>query len=210
VAQLCANCGAKVSSWTGVCPECGADPRTGKPLSRVPPAASSGEPRVRDPIAPARTATASVPVIVRVSPIVVRDYPIDLRAARPERSSRLWAALTILWIKFVALIPHFFILTFLAIAQFAVALVAQLVVAVKGEYPPGMHAFVVGVLRWQTRVSAFIFSLTDRYPPFSLKGDDAYPIDVVVERPACSNRLYALATVLVEFLAVAGAISLLI
>lgn len=136
------------------------------------------------------------------------DYPIDLRVRRPERSSRGWAALTILLIKFVALIPHFVILFFLGIAQVAVAFIAQVVCAVKGVYPPGMFAFVAGVLRWNTRVVAFTLSLTDRYPPFSLQPDDSYAVDVVLEPPARSSRAYALFTVLVEIVFVALLVSL--
>ena len=136
------------------------------------------------------------------------DYPIDVRADYPERSSRGWAVLTILLIKFLALIPHFFVLIFLGIAQFFVALVAQVVVAVNGEYPPGMFDFVVGVLRWGTRVAAFILSLNDRYPPFTLQRVDDYPVDVAVERPARSSRMYALFTVIVELIFFAGAITL--
>ena len=140
--------------------------------------------------------------------MATNDYPIDVRATYPERSSRGWAALTILLIKFLALIPHFFVLIFLGIAQFFVALVAQVAVAVSGEYPPGMFDFVAGVLRWGTRVAAFILSLDDRYPPFTLRPVDDYPVDVVVHRPAQSSRLYALFTVIVELLFLAGAITL--
>ena len=136
------------------------------------------------------------------------DYPIDVRADYPERSSRGWAVLTILLIKFLALIPQFFVLIFLGIAQFFVALVAQVVVAVNGEYPPGMFDFVAGVLRWGTRVVAFILSLTDRYPPFTLQPVADYPVDVAVERPAQSSRMYALFTVIVEVIFIAGAITL--
>lgn len=88
------------------------------------------------------------------------DYPVDVRADYPETSSRGWAALTIFWLKFFALIPHFVVLALLGIAQWVVALVAQFVVAFKGEYPPGMYEFVVGVLRWQTRVTMFLLSST--------------------------------------------------
>jgi Domain of unknown function (DUF4389) len=134
------------------------------------------------------------------------DYPIDLRADYPERSSRLWAVLTIFWIKFLAIIPHGIILIFLGIAQFLVALIAQFVVAFKGEYPAGMHEFVTGVLRWQTRVTAFVLSVNDRYPPFSLRPIDDYPIDVVAERPEEPSRAYAAFTIVVQILAVAGGI----
>jgi hypothetical protein len=129
------------------------------------------------------------------------DYTVDLRADHPERSSRGWAVLTIFWIKFLALIPHAVILVFLGIAQWVVALVAQFVVAFKGEYPPGMYAFVVGVLRWQTRVTTFLFSLNDRYPPFTLQPRDDYPADVVAERPAEPSRAYAAFTIVVQILA---------
>src|SRR5450756_2065259 len=142
--------------------------------------------------------------------MALNDYPINVRADYPERSSRGWAALTILLIKFLALIPHFFLLIFLGIAQFFVALVAQVAVVINGEYPPGMFAFVTGVLRWVTRVSAFILSLSDRYPPFTLQPVDDYPVDVVVERPARSSRLYALFTVIVEVVFIATMIALVV
>jgi len=137
-----------------------------------------------------------------------RDYPIDVRVAYPERSSRGWAALTILLIKFLALIPHFIVLLFLGIAQFFVALVAQVAVAINGEYPPGMFDFVAGVLRWGTRVAAFIVSLDDRYPPFTLQPVSDYPVDLELRRPAQSSRLYALFTVIVEVIFIAGAATL--
>ena len=140
--------------------------------------------------------------------MALNDYPINVRADYPERSSRGWAALTILLIKFLALIPHFFILIFLSIAQFFVALVAQVAVVISGEYPAGMFAFVTGVLRWGTRVTAFILSLSDRYPPFTLQPVDDYPVDVAVERPAQSSRLYALFTVIVELVFIAAMIAL--
>lgn len=138
----------------------------------------------------------------------VRDYPVDVRADYPERSSRLWAVLTIFWIKALALIPHGIVLIFLGIAQFFVALVAQFVIAFRGEYPAGMHGFVTGVLRWQTRVSAFFFSVTDRYPPFSLEARPDYPVDVVAERPAQPSRGYAVATIVVEILAIIGGVAI--
>src|SRR6202163_1071276 len=37
------------------------------------------------------------------------------------------------------------------------------------SYPKGLFRYVVGVLRWQNRVTAYAFTLvTDQYPPFSL------------------------------------------
>jgi len=132
------------------------------------------------------------------------DYPIDFRADRPESSSRGWAALTILLIKLFALLPHFFVLFFLDLAQAVVAVIAQLGVLINGRYPTGMFDFVAGVLRWNTRVQAFVYSLSDQYPPFALKPDDDYAVDVVIERPATSSRVYAAFALVVETLVLAG------
>lgn len=138
------------------------------------------------------------------------DYRIDYRVDYPERSSRGWAILTILLIKFIALIPHFIALIFLGIAQAIVAIVAQVVVAARGEYPAGMFEFVTGVLRWSTRVTAFVLSLTDRYPPFTLKSGSDYPVDVVAERAPSYSRLYAVLTLVVEVIVIAVGLGLLV
>jgi len=124
-------------------------------------------------------------------------YPIAVRIEPMARNSRLWAVLAILSIKFIALIPHFIVLAILGIAQFVAFVIAQIVVLVNGTYPPALYGFVTGVLRWELRVGAFLLSLTDRYPPFSLESRDDYPIDLQAEYPARSNRLLAGLTVLV-------------
>jgi Domain of unknown function (DUF4389) len=38
-----------------------------------------------------------------------------------------------------------------------------------GRWPEGLRSFVVGVIRWGTRVSAYFLLLTDKHPPFSLE-----------------------------------------
>ena len=42
-----------------------------------------------------------------------------------------------------------------------------------GSFPRGLHRFVVGVLRWHARVTAYVTSLTDAYPPYSFDEDAA-------------------------------------
>ena len=50
-----------------------------------------------------------------------------------------------------------------------VTILAWLLILLTGRYPQGLFEFVVGVLRWGTRVGAYAFLLTtDRYPPFRL------------------------------------------
>lgn len=97
-------------------------------------------------------------------------YPVDLVITRPERSSRFYALLTILFLvpKLIILVPHLVILWFLQIAMFAATILAQFAVLFTAAYPTSFFNFAVGVQRWQVRVNAFLFGLTDRYPPFSL------------------------------------------
>ena len=96
-------------------------------------------------------------------------YPVRLEADYPEKSSRGLALLAILFfIKGLLLIPHIIVLYVLGIATFVVAVIGYWAVLITGRYPKGMYNFVLGVTRWQTRTSLWLFGLTDKYPPFSL------------------------------------------
>ena len=72
-------------------------------------------------------------------------------------------------VKWFLAIPHFIVLFFLDIAAIVVVVIAWFAILFTGRYPEGMFDFVVGVMRWSLRVTAYAFLLvTDRYPPFSL------------------------------------------
>ena len=61
------------------------------------------------------------------------------------------------------------ILCFLYIAVVVSVIISWFAILFTGMYPRGLFDFVVGVLRWTLRVSAYAFLLTtDRYSPFSL------------------------------------------
>ena len=101
--------------------------------------------------------------------VVEEEYPVKLEIKYPERSSRLLAFLGIPWflLKTILLIPHVIILWFLGFVYMLIAWVALWVVLFTGKYPKSLFDFVVGVMRWQFRVNAWVLSLTDKYPPFS-------------------------------------------
>ena len=122
-------------------------------------------------------------------------YPVRVRIDYNPRSSRGWAVLTITLVKFVALLPHALALFFLGLAVLVAFVIAQVVVVARGTYPRPLFDFVAGVLRWQTRVYAFAFSLTDVYPPFSLGPVPEYPVDLEVVYPQRSNPWLASFTV---------------
>ena len=52
-----------------------------------------------------------------------------------------------------------------------------------GRLPQWAHTFLGGVVRWYTRSGAYMFLLTDRYPPFSFD-DVEYPVRPDPARPA--------------------------
>lgn len=98
------------------------------------------------------------------------DYPIQVTFQRPERSSRILAGLSIPFFlaRYIMLIPAVIVLYFVGIAAFVVVWIGFWAVLFTGHYPQGMYNFVSGYVRWNTRVSAYLFGLTDRYPPFRL------------------------------------------
>jgi len=104
-------------------------------------------------------------------PFMLTDdpYAVETSVGHPAQSSRLWALLNIVWVKPLALLPHLIVLYVLQIASGVVVFIAQIMILVTGSYPRGMFDFVVGVMRWQTRVAAFLYGLRDEYPPFSLQ-----------------------------------------
>jgi hypothetical protein len=72
-------------------------------------------------------------------------------------------------VKWFLAIPHYIVLLFLAIAAIVCVIIAWFAILFTGRYPRGLFDFVVGVMRWGNRVTAYAFVLvTDQYPPFRL------------------------------------------
>ena len=98
------------------------------------------------------------------------DYPVILDAPLPEAQNRLLALLGIIFfLKALLLLPHLIVLYVLNIIAAIVIWIGYWIILFTGRQPAGIHDFVLGVLRWQTRATAWLYSITDRYPPFSLR-----------------------------------------
>jgi hypothetical protein len=96
------------------------------------------------------------------------DGPGDMFIERPESSSRFFAILIIGGlVRFLLLVPHFVVLYILSLAVAICQLVIWGWVLFGGQYPDWAWTLVGGTLTWNTRVYAYIFGLTDRYPPFA-------------------------------------------
>jgi len=84
---------------------------------------------------------------------------------RTEGQLNRWLPL----VKWFLAIPHYIVLFFLTVGALFAVIFAWFAILFTGRYPRGLFDYVVGVLRWHNRVTAYAFLLlTDAYPPFRL------------------------------------------
>jgi hypothetical protein len=92
-------------------------------------------------------------------------YPPVRTGFAPELENR--NRLTVAF-RIILVIPHLIVLAVLGLVAFVAGVIAFFAVLFTGQWPEGLRTFVVGVMRWSTRVNAYLYLLTDEYPPFSL------------------------------------------
>jgi hypothetical protein len=90
--------------------------------------------------------------------------------------------------RIILAIPQFVVLIFLGIAGFFVAVIGWFAALFTGRLPDFAHTYLSGLIRWEIRVNAYLFLLTDQYPPFSLE-DEEYPVRPILPGPGSFNRL---------------------
>ena len=91
------------------------------------------------------------------------DPPTRFSVEYPERLSRL-----LIFVKWLLAVPHFIVLIFLVVGAAVASIIGFFAVLITGRWPEGLRQFIVGVHRWAYRVQAYVFLLTDVYPPFRL------------------------------------------
>ncbi len=119
----------------------------------------------------------------------METHPVRYWADYPEKSSR-GILLLRTFLGWLILLPHFFLLWILSIAEVFVFFIAWWAILFAGKFPRGMFDFVVKVLRYSLWVSGYMVMLTDRYPPFfgaAEPGAD-YPVHLEAAYPEKSSR----------------------
>ena len=107
------------------------------------------------------------------------DYPVRVDAQRQEEYNRFLPL-----VKWLLALPHYIVLFFLLIGVIFAKIIAFFAVLFTGRYPEGIFTYVTGVFRWGWNVSAYVYLLTDRYPPFSLEPDPSYPAQLEIDYPS--------------------------
>jgi hypothetical protein len=71
-------------------------------------------------------------------------------------------------LRILTAIPSAFVLALLGFVSAIVWVIAAIWVLIAETYPESLYGFQRGVVRWTARLLAYLASLVDSYPPFSL------------------------------------------
>lgn len=86
----------------------------------------------------------------------------------PETISRSMTLVRLFFGIIYVIIPHGFVLFFLAIGVWFCYAIGWWAVLFTGRFPLSFHNFITGQMRWSTRVRVYMANMTDTYPPFTL------------------------------------------
>jgi hypothetical protein len=141
---------------------------------------------------------ASVPPYPAYPPAMppqpVSPLPAQVAVAEPAGQRRATVAFRI-----ILVIPHLVVLYFLQIAAAVIAFIGWWAALFTGGLPDFAASYLEGYIRWYTRVSGYMYLLTDAYPPFTLDDDPAYPVRVAVPQRQPLNRLAVLFRFILAF-----------
>lgn len=100
---------------------------------------------------------------------------VDVRFG-PNVSQRRWTVV----IRLILAVPHLVVLAVLGIVTAALVVIGWFGALFTGRLPGFVIQFASGYLRWSIRVTAYLYLLTDAYPPFSMDEVPAYPVHLSI------------------------------
>ena len=90
------------------------------------------------------------------------SYPVNIEVAGVLEVPR-WRPL----VNWLLVIPHLVWLWVLTIALQVLAIISWFAILITGRLPEGWGDFMVGVLRYQWRILAYLYAWTEEYPSFT-------------------------------------------
>ena len=109
-------------------------------------------------------------------------YPLRYDVDYAEELSR-W----LIFVKWLLVIPHSFILYALSAVGSAITFIAFFAILFTRRYPRGLFDLVVNINRWNANVGAYTGLFRDEYPPFSWE-PGTYAVTYEVDYPEELNR----------------------
>lgn len=107
-------------------------------------------------------------------------------APNADKHSRLTA-----FFRWLLAIPHAIVWFFYGIAAGIGVIIAWFALLFTGRYPEGLYGFVRGFVRFNARFYAYIYLLSDQFPPFSGSLESSYPVELEIGPAKASyNRLW--------------------
>jgi hypothetical protein len=110
------------------------------------------------------------------------SHPIGLIVTDDLQRNRLTV-----FFRLLLAIPHFIVVILWGVLTDLIVLVAWFAALFTGQVPDGLHNFIASWLRYATRVTAYVFLLTEPFPPFGAGG--SYPVDARIDPAAPQSRL---------------------
>jgi hypothetical protein len=98
------------------------------------------------------------------------DSPVRFEVERSGSPTVASALLRILYA-----IPSLIVFAVLSFIGAIVWVIAAVLVLVNERYPEGIWKFLLGIVRWEACLLAYLASLVDRYPPFALETESLSP-----------------------------------
>jgi len=123
--------------------------------------------------------------------IMKEIYPI-LSVTHIQNPNRLWAIPIFgILVKLILIIPVSIELFVLTIANFFITIANSFVVLFTGKYLDFAYVLNLGIMRLSTKLSLYIYGLTDKYPGFTFEIKDPL-ITLDMKKPEHPNRLFAI------------------
>ena len=111
-------------------------------------------------------ATAYLLALTDRLPTAAEDHPVRISFAPAPHVAR---RKVLVW-KLLTAIPHLGVLAVLSAGLLPAAVLGWLAVAATGRLPRALRAYDAGVVAYAARLAVYLQSLTDVFPPFSLRG----------------------------------------